>query len=248
MVSQPANAWATGTIWQGVGDKVRFSSWTGILAWFPLHLWLFQWEITSAPDPSVDLSLGKICPEQYSELAKVDDVDSSAGLNTARKLIANLYDLKKKCVSCHENLNKLMVKLATCKDTNMVRLSPIEPSLYQHVLRSSLQTKIWFSSNIAKPPPLSPYDYVWWKDAAGPLPLFFEGIMTSDLQKVMCGRSCVCNEQTMCCTEQCPCQGSDFCMNPLSRWRENDRDSEDDEETIRMSRVFIIIFLFIMSC
>ena len=162
---------------------------------------------------SVDSSLGKNCPEQYSELAKVRDVDSSTELNTARKLIANLYDLKKKFVSCHENLNKLKEKLATCKDTNLVRLPPSESSLYQHVLRASLQTKIWLSSNIAKPPPLSPYDYGWWKDAAGPLPVFFEGIMTSDFQqdiicsckgKVMCGRSCVCNEQNMCCTDYVP--------------------------------------------
>jgi hypothetical protein len=70
----------------------------------------------------VDSRLGKNCPEQYSELAKVDDVDYSAGINAARKLL---------------------------------------------------------SSNIAKSPPLSPYDYGWRKDAAGPLPVFFEGIKTS---------------------------------------------------------------------
>ena len=34
------------------------------------------------------------CLEQYSELANVGDVDSSAGLNAARKLIANLYELE----------------------------------------------------------------------------------------------------------------------------------------------------------
>ena len=128
------------------------------------------------------IKLLRNCPEQYSELAKVDDVDSSAGINAARKQL---------------------------------------------------------SSNIAKPPPLFPYDYGWWKDAAGPLPVFFEGIKTSDfLQdlicsckgKVMCGRPCVCNEQNMCCTELRPCQGSDFCMNPFSRSRENDRDSEGDDE------------------
>ena len=61
------------------------------------------------------------CPDQYSELVKVGDVDSSAGLNAAWKLIASLYDLKKKFASCHENLNKLRVKLATCKDTSLVR-------------------------------------------------------------------------------------------------------------------------------
>ena len=86
---------------------------------------------------SVDSIVGKNCPEQYSELAKVDDVDSSAGLNAARKLIASLYDLKKKFVSCHENLNKLRVQLATCKDTSLVRLSSSEPSLHQYVLRTS---------------------------------------------------------------------------------------------------------------
>ena len=107
------------------------------------------------PHLSVDSSLGKNCPEQYSELANVGDVNSSAGLNAARKLIASLYDLKKKFVSCHKNLNKFIVKLTTCKDTNLVRLPPSEPSLYQHVLRASLQTKIWLSSNIAKPPPVS---------------------------------------------------------------------------------------------
>jgi hypothetical protein len=125
------------------------------------------------------------CPEQYSELAKVGDVDSIAGLNAARKLIASLYDLKKKFVSCQENLNKLRLKLATCKDTSLVRLPPSEPPLYQHVLRVSLQIKIWLSSNIAKPPPLSPYDYGWRTDAAGPLPLFYEGLRLQIFCKIL---------------------------------------------------------------
>jgi len=79
----------------------------------------------------------------------------------------------------------------------------------------------------------------YYELAAGPLPVFFEGVMTSDfLQdlicsykwKVMCGSSWVRNEQNMCCTELCPYQGSDFCMNLFLRSRENDRDSEGDEE------------------
>ena len=32
------------------------------------------------------------CPEQYSELAKVGDVDLSVGLNAPRKLISSLYN------------------------------------------------------------------------------------------------------------------------------------------------------------
>ena len=64
---------------------------------------------------------------------------------------------------------------------------------------------------------------------------FTTGIITSDCLcsckgTVMCCTSCVCNEQNMCCTELCPCQGSDFCMNPFSRSSENDRDSEGDDE------------------
>jgi DNA repair ATPase RecN len=58
--------------------------------------------------------------------AKVGGVDSSAGLNAARKRIASLYDLTKKFASSHENLNKLRVKLATCKHTSLVRLPPSE--------------------------------------------------------------------------------------------------------------------------
>ena len=65
--------------------------------------------------------------------------------------------------------------------------------------------------------------------AAVPLPVFFEGIMTSDVLqnricsckgKVMCGRSCVCNKQNMCCTKLFPCEVRDFCMNLFSKfWR-----------------------------
>ena len=102
-------------------------------------------------------------------------------------------------------------------------------SSYGHVFADQ---NIVVLSHIAQHPHLSPYDYGWRKDVTGPLPLFFEGVMTSDfLQdlicswkgKVMCGSSCVCNEL-------CACQGSDFCMNPFSRSNETDRDSEGDEE------------------
>ena len=51
------------------------------------------------------------CPEQYPELAKVSDIDSSAGLNAARKLIASVYDLKKKFVSCIENFSLCRVNV-----------------------------------------------------------------------------------------------------------------------------------------
>ena len=61
-------------------------------------------------------------------------------------------------------------------------------------------------------------------------PDFLQDLVCSCKGKMMRGRSCVCNEQNMCCTELCPCQGCDFCMNPFSRSRENDREYEGDEE------------------
>ena len=52
----------------------------------------------------------------------------------------------------------------------------------------------------------------------------------SSLGKKCTQRTSICNEQNMCRTELCLCQGGDFCMNPFSRSRENDKDSEGDEE------------------
>jgi hypothetical protein len=52
----------------------------------------------------------------------------------------------------------------------------------------------------------------------------------SSLGKKYTERTNICNEQNMCCTELCPCQGSDFCMNPFWRSREKYRESEGDEE------------------
>ena len=156
-----------------------------------------------------------------------------------------------------------------CKDTNLVRLPPGEPPLYQHVLRASLQTKLWLSSNIAKLLSLSPYDLQMAEKAAGPLSVFFEGIMTSgflqDLLcpckgKVMCGRSCVCNEQNMCCTELHLYVPVRVAISVWILFREREKMTEilkAAKKTMQISRVFIFIlflnwnniwFLFMMSC
>jgi hypothetical protein len=43
------------------------------------------------------------------------------------------------------DLNKLRVKLATVKDSTLVRLPPSEDTFKQHVLRSSYQAQIWLT-------------------------------------------------------------------------------------------------------
>jgi hypothetical protein len=47
----------------------------------------------------------------------------------------------------HIDLNKLRVKLATVKDSTLVRLPPSEDTFKQHVLRSSYKTKIWLNES-----------------------------------------------------------------------------------------------------
>jgi hypothetical protein len=79
--------------------------------------------------------------------------------------------------SCHTNLNKLRVRLATSKDCTLVRIPPSESAFKQHVLRASIQTKTWMTSHQAKPPVASPYDYGWQK---GYLFIFFSWVLIVD--------------------------------------------------------------------
>jgi hypothetical protein len=125
--------------------------------------------------------------------------------------------------SCMTNLNKLRVRLATNKNCSLVRIPPGELAFKQHVMRASTQTKTWMPSHQAKPPVASPYDYGWQKGSNGPTPNLFSGLMSSDfLQELIC--SCKdrkifsreCYEQNFCCTELCPCQGSDLCLNIIT--------------------------------
>jgi hypothetical protein len=56
--------------------------------------------------------------------------------------VSRLYDPKGKSKRCDSDLNRFRVKLATCKDSSLIRLPPCEATFKQHVLRTSLQ-KIW---------------------------------------------------------------------------------------------------------
>ncbi|CAG2255387.1 unnamed protein product [Mytilus edulis] len=74
-------------------------------------------------------------PSKFTNLQNFDKIDFSTSLSAARELISSLYDPKDKFASSHVDLNKLRVKLATCKDTSLLRLPPSEPAFNEHVLR-----------------------------------------------------------------------------------------------------------------
>ncbi|CAG2193289.1 unnamed protein product [Mytilus edulis] len=117
-------------------------------------------------------------PSKFTNLQNFDTIDFSSSLSAARELISSLYNPKDKFASSYVDLNKLCVKLATCKDTSLLRLPPSEPAFKEHV--SCLQTKMWMSSHLDHPNHLSPYEYGWKKSSPGPDPVYFFGMMTSD--------------------------------------------------------------------
>ena len=67
-----------------------------------------------------------------------------------KKSCAKLYDPKAKYKSCHTNLNKLRVRLATSKDCSLVRIPPSESAFKQHVLRASIQTKMFVRAKVER--------------------------------------------------------------------------------------------------
>jgi hypothetical protein len=90
---------------------------------------------------------------QFSDLSRIKCSDIDDSVDLCRKLISRLYDPKGKSKRCHNDLNKLRVKLATVKDSTLVILPPIasEDTFKQHVLRSSYQTKILLNAHTPKP-------------------------------------------------------------------------------------------------
>ncbi|CAC5356831.1 unnamed protein product [Mytilus coruscus] len=58
-------------------------------------------------------------PSKFTNLQNFDKIDFFTSLSAARELISSLYDPKDKFASSHVDLNKLRVKLATCKDTSL---------------------------------------------------------------------------------------------------------------------------------
>ncbi len=72
------------------------------------------------------LKAQKETPNQFSDLSRKECSDIDDSVDLSRKLISRLYDPKGKSKRCHIDLNKLRVKLATVKDSTLVRLPPSE--------------------------------------------------------------------------------------------------------------------------
>ena len=87
-------------------------------------------------------------------------------------LLPVLYDQKAKLRADNSNLNKFRVQLATKKEASLAKLPPCEATFHQHVLRASLQTYIWKSSQKAQLLVRSPLMF-GWEDKGGLVPVFF---------------------------------------------------------------------------
>jgi hypothetical protein len=93
---------------------------------------------------------------------------------------------KAKLRADYSNLNKVRVRLATKKEASLAKFPPCEATFHQHVLRASLKTYIWKSSQKAQSPVRSPLMF-GWEDNGGLVPVFFRGQMSSDfLQDLVC--------------------------------------------------------------
>ena len=81
----------------------------------------------------------KETPNQFSDLSRIECSDIDDSVDLSRKLISRLYDPKGKSKRCHIDLNKLQVKLATVKDSILMRLRRVKTHLNSMFL--DLRTK-----------------------------------------------------------------------------------------------------------
>ena len=138
-----------------------------------------------------------------------------------RTFVARLYDQRKNCQTSHHDMKKLRVKVATSRYASFVRLSPSEAALKQHSLRTSLQTKIWTASRVAKLHIPSPLEYRWQKGMDSQQRVYFEGPMSADvLQDLVCKGKSPCKKSWVyleACTDKWLCQGSEWCTHGCVR-------------------------------
>ena len=83
----------------------------------------------------------KETPDQFNDLSMISRADVDDSVAICRKLMSKLYDPRGKSKRCHSDLNRFRVKLATCKDSSLIRFPPCEATFKQHELRTSLQAK-----------------------------------------------------------------------------------------------------------
>jgi hypothetical protein len=103
----------------------------------------------------------KIKSEEFSDLVLLGEGNVEDSLAVSREFVASLYDQKAKLRADYSNLNNFRVRLATKKEASLAKLPPCEATFHQHVLRASLQTYIWKSSQKTQPPVRSPLMFRW---------------------------------------------------------------------------------------
>ena len=93
-------------------------------------------------------------------------------------------------------------------------------------------------SHLANLPVRSPLDFGWQKGNNGLEPVLFTGMMAPDfLQDLIrsckgrsvCERGYICYEESLSCTELCPCQGRDLCQNSLTHQQTTNVDEQDEQ-------------------
>ena len=164
-----------------------------------------------------------------------DDTSIDDAVNVSRKFVAKLYDVKGKYKQSHTNLNKLRTKHAAKKTMSLKRLPPSEPSFVQHVKCATWQTK----AHVALPHLGEPLDYGWKQEPViGLGPITFDMPSAADVnsnmlcsckEKEKCQGSCSCYENKLACTDLCPCNGEDGCLNILTHRNESDAEDEDQD-------------------
>ena len=127
---------------------------------------------------------------------------------------------------------------AKLRNTSLSNITPCRASFRQHVLRASLQTRVWLSSYVADPDIPSPIGHGWNKDPSGVgiTPHYFDGPTTAELMEDLlcscrvgvttCNDYCACMINHLPCTELCPCHTEDSCDNIYNSVNESDDEDE----------------------
>jgi hypothetical protein len=93
------------------------------------------------------------------------------------------------------------------------------------------------AAHVAKPPMKSAVLF-GWEDRNGLVPVNFKGQMSSDFmqdlvctckEKYVCMKGCLCFEQSLSCTDLCPCKAGDLCRNENTHLAICRNTDEDDD-------------------
>ena len=122
-----------------------------------------------------------------------------------------LYDPRDTEKNAHSNLSRLRLKLVNKKDRSLAKPPPCEECFEEYESRAQWQTKVGMSSHVTKPNISHPSSSLWRKSGQL-IPLYFKGPIASELLEGLicsctsrnrCTNNCLCNQNSLCCTELC---------------------------------------------